>query len=1019
MPHPLSRRIQHVLALDPGARALEFDGQWLSWGQLSALSRRIADHITRDDAAGPTRVGILLRNRPVHVAALLGVLSAGGTVVVVNPARGDQRTRADLVALELPVVIGTAEDIATLGVDSPATTVVTVSDLDTAPQVAPARIVNADVGRPGVAVWMLTSGTTGPPKRVELTYDMLAHSVLGPAGDDTPPDRLSSGVAIVNAPLVHVGGVYRTLQCIVAARPFALLPRFELAAWVDAIRRHRPLAASLVPTALRMVLHSDLTRDDLSSLRVVTSGTAPLSAEDADAFTDKFGIPVLTSYAATEFGGGVAGWNLADHRKYWSSKRGSVGRAEPGSLLRVVDESGHEVDTDTVGLLEVKPAQRGPMAGWMRTTDLARIDADGFVWIHGRSDQAIIRGGFKIMPDDIRVALETHPAVENAAVVGRPDDRLGETPVGMVECRADARVTPAELADYLSTRLARYEIPTEIAVVDSIPRTPSGKADLGAVRSRLNKPSDLPSPTTMAALIRARADATPTKDMVVDPATRVGYRELDASSRRIAATLVDGGVTAGTRVGLIMPNNTGWVQITVAITRIGAVLVPLSTLLSGTELRAQIHAASIGHLISVDEFRGHRYLDALATTIGEPVLEPGDILHPGLPSLRRTWGVEEVTGAEPTARTRAVAAALEDAVSPSDTMVIIFTSGSSGPPKGVLHSHGGALAAVASGLAARCITSDSRLYLPMPFFWVGGFGAGILSALIAGATLVTEEIPAPDTTLQLLEAEKVTLFRGWPDQAEALARRSGSTDVDLSSLQPGSLPALMPAAERGEPGSRANLFGMTETFGPYSGYRLDTPMPRESWGSCGTPFDGMEVRITDIETGSPLSCGMEGQIEVRGPHVMQGICGRSREDVFTPDGFYPTGDLGYLDDAGFLVHRGRIDDMFKVNGATVYPSEVQAALKTIDGVENAFVTQVDGDGGPRVSAAVICSRAFDPVELRSAAKELLSSFKVPTVWLVLESDERIPRGGTGKVDAARLRDLLARQTHSTTMEGTS
>lgn len=119
MTHPLSRRIQHVLALDPGARAIEFDGQWLSWGQLSALSRRIADLITRDDAAGPTRVGILLRNRPVHVAALLGVLSAGGTVVVVNPARGDQRTRADLAALQLPVLIGTAEDIATLGVDSP------------------------------------------------------------------------------------------------------------------------------------------------------------------------------------------------------------------------------------------------------------------------------------------------------------------------------------------------------------------------------------------------------------------------------------------------------------------------------------------------------------------------------------------------------------------------------------------------------------------------------------------------------------------------------------------------------------------------------------------------------------------------------------------------------------------------------------------------------------------------------------------------------------------------------------
>ena len=103
-------------------------------------------------------------------------------------------------------------------------------------------------------------------------------------------------------------------------------------------------------------------------------------------------------------------------------------------------------------------------------------------------------------------------------------------------------------------------------------------------------------------------------------------------------------------------------------------------------------------------------------------------------------------------------------------MVIMFTSGSSGTPKGVMHSHGSALGAVRSGLAGRCIDSETRLYLPMPFFWVGGFGSGVLSALVAGATLVTEEIPQPETTLRLLERERVTLFRGWPDQAEALAR---------------------------------------------------------------------------------------------------------------------------------------------------------------------------------------------------------------------------------------------------------
>jgi acyl-CoA synthetase (AMP-forming)/AMP-acid ligase II len=150
----------------------------------------------------------------------------------------------------------------------------------------------------------------------------------------------------------------------------------------------------------------------------------------------------------------------------------------------VVDDDGAPLGPDMSGLLEVKPGQLGPSAEWMRTTDMARIDADGFLWILGRADQAIIRGGFKVMPDDVRTALESHPAVEGAAVVGRPDDRLGETPVAMVELREPADV--AMLVDYLLTRLARYEIPTEIAIVEHIPRTPSGKADLGAVRQHFD-----------------------------------------------------------------------------------------------------------------------------------------------------------------------------------------------------------------------------------------------------------------------------------------------------------------------------------------------------------------------------------------------------------------------------------------------------------------------------------------------------------------------------------------------------
>lgn len=292
----------------------------------------------------------------------------------------------------------------------------------------------------------------------------------------------------------------------------------------------------------------------------------------------------------------------------------------------------------------------------------------------------------------------------------------------------------------------------------------------------------------------------------------------------------------------------------------------------------------------------------------------------------------------------------------------------------------------------------------MPFFWVGGFGAGILSALIAGATLVTEPLPNPDSTLKLLQREQVTLFRGWPEQAEALARHAGT--ADLSSLQPGSLEALLPDAMRSRPGARASLLGMTESFGPYCGYRADTDMPASAWGSCGKPFDGMDVRIVDTGTGARLPRGEIGTIQIRGPHVMRGICRRSREQVFTVDGYYPTGDLGYLDDDGFLFYRGRSDDMFKVRGATVYPSEVARAVSSIPGVRAAHVANVPDGQVNRVGAAVV-SDGLSVEALRSATRAAISSYKVPTLWLLLDDEDAIPRGGTGKVDTAALRAMLA------------
>lgn len=511
---------------------------------------------------------------------------------------------------------------------------------------------------------------------------------------------------------------------------------------------------------------------------------------------------------------------------------------------------------------------------------------------------------------------------------------------------------------------------------------------------------------TVDELVRFHSVHDEAKPMVIDLDRRLSYRELDVTTHDLAAAFVDAGVVKGTRVGLIMPNGARWVQIAIALTRIGAVLVPLSTLLQARELIAQLRTASVQVLVSVQEFRGHRYLDDLRTVIGVGDLS-GTLQSSELPALRRVWAADRLPDVPAAETASSIVDALSATVTPSDPMVIMFTSGSSGAPKGTVHSHGSALGAVRSGLAIRCIDSETRLYLPMPFFWVGGFGSGVLSTLVAGATLVTEEIPQPDTTLRLLERERVTLFRGWPDQAETLARHPYRARTDLSALSRGSLEALLPAAQRAQPGSRATLFGMTEAFGPYCGYRADNDMPRSAWGSCGKPFDGMEVRITDPESGQTVTAGTIGMIQIRGPHTMRGICRRRREDLFTADGFYPTGDHGRLDDDGFLFYHGRSDDMFKVSGATVYPTEVEQALRDINEVHNAFVTNLAGAQGDRVGAVVVCDAAATTVEqLRESARRLLSTFKVPTVWLLVDSDDMIPRGPTGKVDVTRLRELL-------------
>lgn len=483
----MSRRIRQVLALEPGATALAFGGMAFTW---SFYSEAIAD-LDSSLSAHPRarRIGIVLRNRPGPLAALIATVGTGREVVTLSPHLGDAGLAEDVADLAPDVIVAEDDDWARPAVRAAAEAIGAIalrSGSDRALAAQPASwSPSPPLHYPGdIAVLMMTSGTTGRPKRVELTYDHMAAAfrAAGLALDGAHEPRLRRRSDILWASLAHISGLYFAIAHVMEGRSVALLEKFEVDAWAELVRQHRPGYVRLAPTALRMVLQAGVPAVTFQSVRAVGSGTAPLPPELADAFEERYGIPVLANYGATEFAGAIAGWTLQDKEQWGRRKRGSVGRAHHGIELRIVDaETGDLLSPGEVGLLEARGSQLpGRDGAWLRTTDLAAIDDDGFLFIHGRADDAINRGGFKIPPAVIEDALLAHPAVDEASAVGLPDPRLGEVPAVAVTLAGPA--SEEELMDYLGSRLTSYQRPVAIKVVDHLPRTPSLKISRALVR---------------------------------------------------------------------------------------------------------------------------------------------------------------------------------------------------------------------------------------------------------------------------------------------------------------------------------------------------------------------------------------------------------------------------------------------------------------------------------------------------------------------------------------------------------
>ncbi len=548
---------------------------------------------------------------------------------------------------------------------------------------------------------------------------------------------------------------------------------------------------------------------------------------------------------------------------------------------------------------------------------------------------------------------------------------------------------------------------------------------MGAMVSRHTPPSFPDYTPTVPEFLRRIAQRFGDKELVVLGEQRLTYAGAERESAVLARGLLAAGVGKGTHVALLQPNGPDWVLGWLAAARIGAVVIPLNTFYQARELGWVLHHADAHTLLTAAQYLRHDYLERLENVAPELAQHKDEPLHlPTLPCLRavRVWGACTRAWASDGPRGLASLAdatpALDDdhlaraeaGVTPADPMVMIYSSGSTADPKGAVHSHGAVLRHSHNLNQFRDLLSEDRVYTPMPFFWVGGFAFGLVSALHVGATMICEEAFEPGRTLDLLERERVTVVAGWPHYAKALAEHPSFAERDLSHVRAGNLWAVLPEAERPrDPELRSNALGMTETGGPHTIERMDVDLPESLRGSFGRSVPGLEHKVVDPETGETLGPDEVGEICVRGYSLMQGLYKVEREDTFDADGFYHTGDAGRFSADGYLYFQARLGDLIKTGGANVTPREVEVVLEAQPEVKEAYVVGVPHpDRGQTVEAAIVlqAEREATAEELRTRLKGELAAYKVPRhIWLYANAD--LPFTDSGKIDKRKLAALLA------------
>ena len=529
---------------------------------------------------------------------------------------------------------------------------------------------------------------------------------------------------------------------------------------------------------------------------------------------------------------------------------------------------------------------------------------------------------------------------------------------------------------------------------------------------------------TVPELLRKTIAEHPDASVIVHGDRRLTYADLERESADLAKGMLARGIGKGTRVGIWMPNGPDWLITWSAAARIGALVIPLNTFYRPRELSWVLRHCDAHCLFTFSKFLNNDHLAMLEEAMpGLSSHANRSLVLPDHPYLREViaWGSpnREWCYAGPEALTTAgrnlpsvddsILRSVEDSVAPADALVMIYSSGSTGDPKGAVHTHGAIVRHAHNLNQFRDILASDRVYSPMPFFWVGGLVFSLLSAMHAGACLLTEDFFEPGATLEFLERERATVVTGWPHYAKAMVEHPSFAGRDLSAVRAGNLYEVLPETLRPEdPELRSNALGMTETCGPHTIDKMDEDLPEALRSSFGHSVPGVEHKIVDPVTGKDLPPGEFGEICVRGYSLMQGLYKIERGDTFDAEGFYHTGDGGYFDADGILFFQARLGDLIKTGGANVTPREVEATLEAIPSVREAYVVGLaDAERGQLVHAAIVL-QSGEPAtgeELRARLKSELSAYKIPRAFHFY-SHEKLPFTDSGKIDKRALIALI-------------